>query len=661
MDVGVAGMRTGELRSVTIQLLGELSVKRSGKTLAIPASRKTRAILGYLLLAPNAVPRSRLCDLFFTVPDDPRAALRWSLSKLRPLIDETDNSRLIVERDTVRCDIAGATVDVLELRAAAVRGFASLDQDELERLLALLRGPLLADSDLPDQPEFAAWLVAARADCHALERRLVDALIQRCADSPARLAGLWQRRIAIDPLDEDAYAGLAETLAALGQRDEAVSVVETGERALRAEGLRPTPRLRASVSQGGGSAAARVHGVSIPDSRPVPTVAVMPFSDLSRDPLPAYLADGLVEGIVHNLSKFRSLHVLSRMSTARYRGHVEDPIEIGAQLAADVLVGGCLLASEGHVSIRWNVVETRTGRLVASGDVAHPRDDPAGLSSDAAVHIALAAEPQAQIDALERAMQKPTSSKVAYDFYLQGMYGAFATLDGVDYELATQCFRRALQEDPGFALAAAFLPWAAACANAVRTPDDARELEQIARRAVRTARDDARALAVAGASTVMLTGDVETGIAAVERALRLNPYDHIVVFEAGWIHMVAGEYERPMEYFARAEQLDTTGIAAVGARTCRATCLFLHGETERAEDQVRQALEDTPSNFWNWVIATAIAAERDDRESIARRAAEVLKFAPDGLASQMLARMPYRQAAHRERLISALRSAGIPG
>jgi DNA-binding SARP family transcriptional activator/Tfp pilus assembly protein PilF len=651
--------------SMRVRLLGALEVERSGQPIAIPASRKTRAMLGYLVLTPRPVERTRLCDLFFDAPSDPRGAVRWSLTKLRDLVDESGASRIVAERDAVWFEPRGAWVDVLELRRIGAADLAGLDTARLRGTLALARGPLLADAELPDRAEFRAWLAAARADCRAIERRIVDALLTRLADEPESLPPLWQRRVDLDPLDESAYAGLARTLIVLGRRDEAQATVDAAERTLRAEGLRATPELRAALHRPtrapAGSAAVEPRPGSTRARSGVPSIAVLPFADLGAVPLPPYLADGLVEGIVHDLSKFRSLSVLSRMTTARFRSADEDPVRVGATLGVDLIASGSVVGTERTVRIRWSVTETRAGRVIASGDVEHGRDDPAGLSSEVATRVAVVIEPHAQFEALERATLKSDASKVAYDYYLQGLYGAFATLDGLDYALAARCFRSALDADPGLAAAAAFLPWAAACANLIRTPDDVREYAEYARRAIRGARDDARALAVGGASLTFLTGDLDTGIAAVERALHLNPNDHIVWFEAGWIYMTAGEYERPMECFARAEALDPTGIAAVGGRTCRATCCFLHGYLDAAERWVREALRDVDDNFWNWVIGTAIAAERGDVETARARAARVIGFAPDGLDSPLLSSMPYRQAAHRARLREALRLAGIGG
>jgi DNA-binding SARP family transcriptional activator len=139
--------------SLELRLFGHLQVRRGGRDVVIPASRKTRAILGYLTLMQRPISRQCLCELFFEVPDDPRAALRWSLSKLRPLLDSTGKRRLVADRDTVRIDLGGADVDALHAADLLGRDPASLDSAERSDALGRMSGELLEDADLPDRPE----------------------------------------------------------------------------------------------------------------------------------------------------------------------------------------------------------------------------------------------------------------------------------------------------------------------------------------------------------------------------------------------------------------------------------------------------------------------------------------------------------------------------
>src|SRR5918996_4301255 len=105
--------------SVEVRMLGPLTICRHDVTVALPASRKVRALFAYLALAPHAVPRSQLCELLWDVPNDPRGELRWCLSKIRSLVDEPGRRRVETPADTVRLDLADCFVDAAEIARAA--------------------------------------------------------------------------------------------------------------------------------------------------------------------------------------------------------------------------------------------------------------------------------------------------------------------------------------------------------------------------------------------------------------------------------------------------------------------------------------------------------------------------------------------------------------
>src|SRR5215470_8462955 len=105
-----------------ISVLGNLAVLRQCTGMQLPLSKKTRALLAYLAVTSRPHSRDRLCAMFWPVPDDPRAALRWSLSRLRPIVDERDCRRIIADRENVRLDLSRTTVDILSLRGACRNG-----------------------------------------------------------------------------------------------------------------------------------------------------------------------------------------------------------------------------------------------------------------------------------------------------------------------------------------------------------------------------------------------------------------------------------------------------------------------------------------------------------------------------------------------------------
>jgi len=203
-----------------INLLGELELSVGGRVVQLPSSKKTRALLGYLVLARGEHSRSRLCDLLWDGPADPRAALRWSLSKLRPLVDGA-LPRIRADREHVSFDPQGVTVDLLEVRSALAGGTAELDVDVLEACCGHYRGEVLEGLELDDCFGFAHWLAGEREKARNLRTQMLASLSARLIDTPERALHHARAWVALEPLDEGAHARLIEALARLGHGEDA--------------------------------------------------------------------------------------------------------------------------------------------------------------------------------------------------------------------------------------------------------------------------------------------------------------------------------------------------------------------------------------------------------------------------------------------------------
>lgn len=207
---------------LTIQTLGELTVKRDGKSVALPASKKTRALLAYLVLTRRPHRRDRLCELFWDVPDDPRGALRWSLSKLRPVVNDAKTERLVADRERVSFQDIDIEVDI---RSIAVRlAKEELTVQMLSDIAKNLDDTLLDGIDLSNQDLFQAWLTAERREAFKLRMRAVKRLTLH-VDLPPTEALHWSRIwLTADPLNTQAGANLLFRLGQLGHEQEATAL-----------------------------------------------------------------------------------------------------------------------------------------------------------------------------------------------------------------------------------------------------------------------------------------------------------------------------------------------------------------------------------------------------------------------------------------------------
>ncbi|MFC3127251.1 alpha/beta fold hydrolase [Pseudoroseomonas globiformis] len=233
---------------LTIRLLGEMAVLRDGEPQLLPPSRKTRALLAYLIATGRPQRRDHICDLLWDVPDDPRGALRWSLSKLRLLVDEPGSpSRIVARGETVAFATEGLDCDLHALLDAESDDAGAVPHDaSVDRLRAVVEkscGAFLEGLDLPAQGDFQAWCLAQREDVRRTQQALLNKLMVQLAPVMPEEALFYARRlVALDRYDAAARSTLVDLLLRLGRHDEARQHCDSGLQFLREASL-PTSLL----------------------------------------------------------------------------------------------------------------------------------------------------------------------------------------------------------------------------------------------------------------------------------------------------------------------------------------------------------------------------------------------------------------------------------
>ncbi len=220
---------------LSIRTFGTLQLDDDGELITLPASRKTRALLAHLLLSETPQRRDRLCELLWEIPDDPRGALRWSLSKLRPLINVGEEVRLHADRERVWIDSATLSIDFLKVRALADDANASPAQ--LAAAWESASGLLLEDCELPNQPSFALWLEQQRNEAIRFRIKLARRLALSPNLSPQeaeKWAERWRTEVPYDPF---AAQHAVFSIRRLGREKEAKALAESLERAFGEAGL----------------------------------------------------------------------------------------------------------------------------------------------------------------------------------------------------------------------------------------------------------------------------------------------------------------------------------------------------------------------------------------------------------------------------------------
>ena len=175
-------MEMASLSADRVLLLGPLQVIRNGSPLPQPPSRKVRALLAYLAMAPRPVTREKLCELFWDVADDPKSELRWCLSKLRPLVDGPTTMRFIADRKQVWIDTSSLDIDAISGRAATQKTLTGgSPKRPSSRYRALFRGDFLEGLSVEKAPSFENWLAGQRHRFRQLRQQLLERLSARPA------------------------------------------------------------------------------------------------------------------------------------------------------------------------------------------------------------------------------------------------------------------------------------------------------------------------------------------------------------------------------------------------------------------------------------------------------------------------------------------------
>jgi DNA-binding SARP family transcriptional activator len=280
--------RTASGSALSLRVLGEVSIERNGQRLALPPSKKTRALLGYLLVEPREHSREQLCSLFWDAPDDPRGALRWSLSRLRPLLDEPGSQRLIADRERVRLDPLGASID---LRTVEALQTSEAEADELQRTELLFRGELLEGLELSEAFRFQAWCTARREEARRLHAQLLRRLCAKL--EPQRALPVARRLVELDPGDEAAHRHVMELLGALGRPKEARLQYDACREILRTTlGANPSAETEA---------ARRALGVGQPQLQPEEPAPPRPRVSLAAASSPLVAREAALAAVLREL------------------------------------------------------------------------------------------------------------------------------------------------------------------------------------------------------------------------------------------------------------------------------------------------------------------------------------------------------------------------
>jgi adenylate cyclase len=329
-----------------------------------------------------------------------------------------------------------------------------------------------------------------------------------------------------------------------------------------------------------------------------PSLAVLPFQNMSGDPEQEYFADGIVEDITTAISRLPWLFVIARNSSFTYKGKAVDVKQVGRELGVRYVLEGSVRKAGNRVRITGQLIDTATGAHIWADRIDGALDDIFELQDQVASSVAGAIEPRLRLAEIERTARKPTESLDAYDFYLRGLALSHRwTLDANNE--AIRLLRSALAIDPAYAPAAALIGW---CRMVHRTQvwgpltdSEISEVLDLAKRVIETGKDDPDPLWMAGYSLVYFAGEHATGLRVIERSLMLNPNSALAWSVSGWSNTYWGRHDTACEAFLRALRLSPADPLAHLFKAGLAGANMAARRFEEAMEWVDQALSEQPS------------------------------------------------------------------
>jgi len=662
------------LRPLQVQLLGELLVVREGVATTLPQSRKTRGLLAYLALAERPLRRDELCELLWDTPGDPRAALRWSLTKLRPLLRAGDGATALnADRECVSLDPLLLSVDLLEIRALMRAGPHEIPDERLIDCERRLAAGCLNRLDDVGSRRFQLWLGSERKSAIELHRSLITELMSRTSLSPTERVQLAGQRVALDPLHDASNVehfrmilqtgGLREAREAFYRARDYYRREQQDDSALTAAWASIAPSARKGndredtglIVTTDDDVAAESH--ELPDK---PSLAVLNFRDLgSEGPV---LAQGLTADLNSRLAQLPSLFVIARQSTARVDVERLTPRRIGARLGVRYLLCGSIQREKQRVRTTVTLTDAADERVLWSERYDRPLDDIFQVQDDITNTVIAAIEPEIERAEMQRALLKPPDSLSAWEYFHRGLWHCFR-FTAKDNEIAHQLFTRAISIDAHFSRAYAgisFTHYSRAFLNAV--PDVAGEVVKALDAGTRSVGFDGRDAMGHWAlgRALYLSREHDEALAAIDRALVLNPSYAQGHYAKGFIGIHAGLDDASLPSLDMAQRLSPFDPLLFAMKSSRGISLAHQGKYDEAAAWAIRATHEPNAHFHIYAIAAA-CLELAGRSADARNNARwVIERQPRYSVEVFRRSLPHKDEAAREPMLAALSRAGIP-
>ena len=394
-----------------------------------------------------------------------------------------------------------------------------------------------------------------------------------------------------------------------------------------------------------------------------PSIAVLPFQNMSGDPEQEYFADGVVEDVITALSRFSSLFVIARNSSFTYKGRAVDVKQVGRELGVRYVLEGSVRKAWDRMRITAQLIDAASGAHLWADRFDGALADVFDLQDRVTEGVVTAIAPKLEQAEIVRARRKPTESLDAYDYFLRATESLHLNTQEGTVE-ALRLFLKAIELDANFAAAHGMAGLCYVARRASRwMADRAQEIaeaERLARRAVQLGADDAVALARGGHALAYVVEDFDAGKFFIDRALALNPNLAPAWFASGWLRVWIGEPETAIKHTARLMRMSPLDPFLAWMHSATAFAHVFTGRYDLGVAHAELALSEKP-NLHQALRAAAVSNALAGRIEQARKAiARLRRIDPTLRVSNLKDLTPLQRPEDIAKYNEGMRLAGLP-
>lgn len=390
-----------------------------------------------------------------------------------------------------------------------------------------------------------------------------------------------------------------------------------------------------------------------------PSIAVLPFQNMSGDPEQEYFVDGMVEDIITALSNFKSLFVIARNSTFTYKGKAIDIKQVGRELGVRYVLEGSVRRSAGRVRITGQLIDAPAGTHLWAEKIDGDLSDVFDLQDQIAAKVVSSVAPTIERAEIERAKQRTTSVTASYDTYLRGM----ALVYRRKFSEARKLFREATEQDREYAAAYAMSAWTYSAEKAFEGIIHSVEMRADALRDANAAlgitTGDALVLARCAHPMAYICEQFDRAASLADRAAILNPNLSSAWISRGWISLMLAKPERAIESFEKLLKLSPLDPSRPNSLTGIASGYFFLDRYDEGRRMAKESMQPHPNHqgFASYIVNCVGCG---DMQEASKTVADLLKFDPSFRVSRAVEIFPIKSLEMRNKFDNALRTAGVP-